>query len=163
MKYRLQIEDTDFKFTFLEKLDENMHIKLTDVKYYQKNDINLKNIFMFIKTSKKEIKNKQNNVLRIKKATQMTLENLYGKIKQTMVTDSRMHNDNKAQSSANRLKHDESKVSGENMKNQSRIDFDLSHSQFDSNQEGKKQSMNLKSVISKFPFSVYKLFVFRQK
>ena len=60
-KYRLQIEDEDFNFTFLERLSPEQHEKLSNFHYYGSKNIRTKDIFAEIKNSLKVLKKQINN------------------------------------------------------------------------------------------------------
>lgn len=48
----MQIEDEDFSFTFFEKLAQEQHEKLDDLKYYEKKNLTIKDVIKRIKQSR---------------------------------------------------------------------------------------------------------------
>lgn len=66
-KYRMKMEDEDFTFTFLEQLSEEMHEKLSDVRYYDHKKIELKQIFSEIRHVKRTITKTNRSSLNLEK------------------------------------------------------------------------------------------------
>jgi hypothetical protein len=75
-KYRLQIDDDEFKFTFLERLNKEQHDKLTDFKYYQHKHLEFKNIFEQIRKLKKSFILERNTTMKLNKQKSTFFTNL---------------------------------------------------------------------------------------
>ena len=87
-KHRLQIEDFDFSFTFIEKLKPEQHKKLQDMSYYQKKELNMKDIVSIIAQTKKNLQ-KRVSTPRYRRSSAFNFKSLVTNIRNIPTSESR--------------------------------------------------------------------------